>query len=135
LVLAEENKVGLARSMLEAHGLADKFVALQNFCRRLTRGNGSFVSTTGFSNATRLTAASAAPPDAERRGSKPSQIKPASARQEGSRPALQRPAMPARPGAADRHRYRVQRASSISAPLLTAMQKPPASDGGWLRAA
>src|SRR5262245_36840762 len=57
LALAEQSKLGLARSVLQAHQLTNRFDALLG-----RGGRGSLVSTTGFSKATSLAVATVLPP-------------------------------------------------------------------------
>jgi hypothetical protein len=59
LALAEQSKLGLARSVLEAHQLTNRFSL---FPAVGPGERGSFVSTIGFSNATSVAIASAEPP-------------------------------------------------------------------------
>ena len=132
LVLAEENKLGSARSVLEAHGLGSKFNALQVFPGGWTAGHGSFASTTGFSNATSLPPGSTQLPKPGGAGPTPDRRKPEPRDKNEPAPVAETPDAPRAPPALPLIDIDIPLNAALDlAPLLTAMRKPPESDGGW----
>ena len=135
LALAEENKLGSARSMLDAHGLTNRFDTLQHLSRRLdTAGMALSPARPDFRNATSRGRHKRTASDAARRGAQsPVKIK-LRERQTKSAPVAvtETPAAPPAPAGLPLIDIEIPFTAALDlAPLLTAMQKPPDSDGGW----
>jgi superfamily II DNA or RNA helicase len=136
LALAEENKLGLARSVLEAHGLTDLFHAqyifLGGFGRRawLSHQYDRIFERDGARRRKR------AGPDARQAKSTrktPVKTKPGARREPSAQAsAAETTAAPPAPPPLPLIEIDVPlRAELDLAPLLTAVLKPPESDGGW----
>lgn len=133
LTLAQENKLGVARSALEAHGLTDWFNALYIF-------PGGFARRTWLSHlydriferdgvGRRKRAAS----NAARKAKSPVKPRPGSPRDRSAPvPAAETPSAPPAPPPLPLIDIDVPFSAELDlAPLLTALQKPPDRDGGW----
>jgi superfamily II DNA or RNA helicase len=133
LTLAQENKLGVARSALEAHGLTDWFNALYIF-------PGGFARRTWLSHlydriferdgvGRRKRAAS----DAARKAKSPVKPRPGAPRGRSAPvPAAETPSAPPAPPPLPLIDIDVSFSVELDlAPLLTALQKPPDRDGGW----
>jgi superfamily II DNA or RNA helicase len=132
LTLAQENKLGLARSVLEVHGLTDWFDALYffpgGFGRRVWLSNQYDRIFDRDKAGRRKRAAS----DAARRAKSPIKPRPGTPRDNGVPvPAAQTPAAPPAPPPLPLIDIDVPVSAEFNlAPLLTALQRPPDRDGG-----
>jgi superfamily II DNA or RNA helicase len=136
LVLAEENKLGSARSVLEAHGLATRFNALAVFLGGWTRRAWLFRQHDRIFGRSKAGSRKRATSEARRSGSRPpDRRKPGEPRDKnGPAPVAATPdAPPAPPGLPLIDIDIPLNAALDLAPLVTAMRKPPESDGGWYR--
>jgi superfamily II DNA or RNA helicase len=128
LALAEENKVELARSMLEAHGLTNRFDALQDFPGGWARREWLFRHHDRIFERDKAHRRERAASDAGRsRIQGPVKIKP-------SEPRDQSALIPTgeTPAALPLIDVDIPFTAELDlAPLLTAMQKSPASNGDW----
>jgi superfamily II DNA or RNA helicase len=134
LLLAEENKLGLARSVLEAHGLTTPFDALQVFPGGWTQRARLFRQHDRIFGRDRAVRRGRAASDAgRRRVQNRVKIKPSESRDRRTpASAAETPAAPpASPGLPLIDMDIPFSAELDLAPLVTAMQKPPESDGGW----
>jgi SNF2 family DNA or RNA helicase len=131
LVLAEENQLGSARSVLQAHGLTTRFGALQVFPGGWTRKEWLFRRHDRIFERNKTAPRKRTTSEAGRnRVQTPVKGKPNEPR--GKRmpsPAAEAP--PAPPGLPVIGIDIPLNATLDLAPLLTAMRKPPESDGGW----
>jgi superfamily II DNA or RNA helicase len=134
LVLAEENKLESARSVLEAHGLASGFNALAVFPGGWTRRAWLFRQHDRIFERNKAAPRKRATSEAGRSGSRtPVKRKPVEPQDKnGPAPIVGTPdAPPAPPGLPLIDIDIPLNAALDLAPLLTAMRKPPESDGGW----
>jgi superfamily II DNA or RNA helicase len=133
LTLAQENKLGVARSALKAHGLTDWFNALYIF-------PGGFARRTWLSHLydriferDRVGRRKRAAFDAARKAKSPVKARPGAPR-DRSAPvtAAETPSAPPAPPSLPLIDIDVPFSAELDlAPLLTALQKPPDRDGGW----
>jgi len=133
LALAQESKLGLARSVLEAHGLTDWFSALHifpgGFARRawVSHQYDRIFERDGAGRRERATSDAARKDKSRvktRRGALRDTSMPV--------PAAETPAAPTAPPPLPLIEIDVPFSAELDlAPLLTALQKPPDSDGGW----
>ena len=133
LALAQESKLGLARSVLEAHGLTDWFSALHifpgGFARRawVSHQYDRIFERDGPGRRERA-ASDAARKDKSRVKTKRGVLRDTSV----PVPAVETPAVPTAPPPLPLIEIDVPFSAELDlAPLLTALQKPPDSDGGW----
>ena len=149
LALAQENKLGSARSVLETYGLTDCFSALHvfpgGFARRawLSHLYDRIFERDGAGRRKREAS------DAARKAKSPARIRPRIRRKNPAKnpletrlsaprdtsvgaSAAETPAAPPAPSPLPLIEMDIPFSAEIDlAPLLTALQKPPDSDGGW----
>jgi hypothetical protein len=131
LVFAEENKLGSARSVLEAHGLASKFDALPVFLGGWTRRAWLFRQHDRIFERNKAAPRKRATSEAGRSGGRTQVMrKPREARDKDA-PAPVADTPDALPGLPLIDVDIPLNAALDLAPLLSAMRKPPESDGGW----
>jgi superfamily II DNA or RNA helicase len=133
LALAQENKLGLARSVLEAHGLTDWFSALHifpgGFARRawVCHQYDRIFERDGAGRRERA-ASDAARKDKSRVETRRGALRDKSV----PVPAAETPAAPTAPPPLPLIEVDVPFSAELNlGPLLSALQKPPDSDGGW----
>ena len=133
LALAQESKLGLARSVLEAHGLTDWFSALHifpgGFARRawVSHQYDRIFERDGAGRRERA-ASDAARKDKSRVKTRRGALRDTSV----PAPAAETPAAPTAPPLLPLIEIDVPFSAELDlAPLLSALQKPPDSDGGW----
>jgi superfamily II DNA or RNA helicase len=132
LAHAEEHKLGLARSVLEAHGLADRHDALRSFPGGWARRVWFFRRYDRiFERGKAVRDRRAASDAGQSRVQSPVKTKPSKPRDRSAQVAAGETAPPA-PAGLPLIDIDIPFAAELDlAPLLTAMRKPPESDGGW----
>jgi superfamily II DNA or RNA helicase len=139
LVLAEENKLGSARTVLEAHGLADRVDALHVFPGGWTRRSWLFRHYDRIFEREKAGHRKRSASDVERSGGRRDvKVKPSEPRNKSApRPAGETPSeqlAPHAPPGLPLIDVDIRFSAELDlAPLLTAIQKPPESDGGGYR--
>jgi superfamily II DNA or RNA helicase len=134
LALSQGHKLETARSVLEAHGLANRFDALQNFPGGWIRREWLFRQHDRIFGRDKPARRKRAAPDAECRPVPGAvKIKPSEPRDKiAPVPAVETPCAPPAPAGLPLLDIDIPFAAELDlAPLLTALQKPPESDGVW----
>jgi SNF2 family DNA or RNA helicase len=133
LALAQENKPGLARSLLEAHGLTDWFNALYIFPGGFGRRAWLCHQYDRIFERDKAGRRKRAASDAARKAKSPAKTRPGAPRTKSVPvPATETPAVPPAPPPLPLIDINVPFSAELDlAPLLTALQKSPDSDGGW----
>ena len=134
LVLAEENKLEAARSVLQAHGLTTRFAAVQVFFGGWTRREWLFHRHDRILERNRAAPRKRATSEAGQRGARaPLKGKPSTSRNKNAlAPAAETADAPPAPPGLPLIDIDIPFDAALDlAPLLTAMRQPPESDGGW----
>ena len=134
LALAQENKLGLARSVLDAHGLANRLYALQIFPGGWSRRAWLFRLHDRIFERDKLGHRKRTPVGKERSGvQSTAKIKPGKPQDKTAPgPAGETPAAPPPPAGLPLIDIDIPFTADLDlAPLFAAMLKPPEGDGGW----
>ena len=133
LALAQENKLGLARAVLEGHGLTDWFNALYIFPGGFGRRAWLSQQYDRIFERDKAGRRKRAASDAARKAKSPVKTRPGAPRTKSVPvPATETPAAPPAPPPLPLIDIDVPFSAELDlAPLLTALQKSPDGDGGW----
>jgi len=134
LALAGENKLAAARSLLEAHGLANRLDALMNFPGGWPRREWLFRQHDRIFERDKPTRQRRAASAGERsRAQSRVKIKPTAPHdRRAPAPAAEMPVAPSAPPGLPLIDIDIPFTAELDlAPLLTAVEKPPTSDSGW----
>ena len=130
LVLAEENKLGPARAVLEDHNLTSSFEALQVFPGGWTRRAWLFRQYDRIFGSSKAGSGRLGTRNAARHAAR-NTVKIITGERRDKRPVAPAAAAPGTPGLPLIDIAIPFSAELDLAPLLTAMQRPPESDGAW----
>ena len=130
LVLAEENKLGPARAVLEDHNLTSSFEALQVFPGGWTRRAWLFRQYDRIFGSSKAGSGRRGTRNAARHAAR-NTVKIITGERRDKRPVAPAAAAPGTPGLPLIDIAIPFSAELDLAPLLTAMQRPPESDGAW----
>jgi superfamily II DNA or RNA helicase len=136
LALAQGHQLESARSLLEAHGLTNRFDALQNFPGGWARREWLFRQYDLIFGRGKSPRRKHAASDAEQRPVEGAVKAKSSERRDRSAPvpAVATPDVPPAPAGLPLIDIDIPFSAELDlAPLLTAMQTPPGSEGGWYR--